>query len=158
MSFFTSPAQALSMGLALLPPPVPPSPPCPPAPDPVVPVELAVLAAGRHQPVRRTPLHHWHQEAGARWLDAGQWKRPESYVDPAAEAWFSQTVERLTAIDRAAEQLFQNGRTQEAAAIVTSGQALQNRLLTAVWASSSLRPGTLKQPGLRSKRLVCRIF
>jgi sarcosine oxidase subunit alpha len=53
---------------------------------PAVPVELAVLAAERrHQPVRRTPLHHWHQAAGARWLDAGQWKRPESYGDPAAE-------------------------------------------------------------------------
>jgi sarcosine oxidase subunit alpha len=53
---------------------------------PVVPVELAVLAAGqRHHPVRRTPLHHWHESHGARWLDAGQWKRPESYGDPVAE-------------------------------------------------------------------------
>jgi sarcosine oxidase subunit alpha len=53
---------------------------------PLVPVELAVLAAeGRHHPVRRTPLHHWHQAHGARWLDAGQWKRPESYGDPVAE-------------------------------------------------------------------------
>jgi sarcosine oxidase subunit alpha len=53
---------------------------------PAVPVELAVLAAERrHHPVRRTPLHHWHQAAGARWMDAGQWKRPESYGDPAAE-------------------------------------------------------------------------
>jgi sarcosine oxidase subunit alpha len=52
---------------------------------PVVPVELGVLAAGRHHPVRRTPLHHWHQSAGARWMDAGLWKRPENYVDPAAE-------------------------------------------------------------------------
>jgi sarcosine oxidase subunit alpha len=53
---------------------------------PTVPVELAVLAAGRrHEPVRRTPMHHWHQGAGVRWLDAGQWKRPESYGDPAAE-------------------------------------------------------------------------
>jgi sarcosine oxidase subunit alpha len=52
----------------------------------VVPVELSVLAAERrHHPVRRTPLHHWHQAAGARWLDAGQWKRPESYGDPVAE-------------------------------------------------------------------------
>jgi sarcosine oxidase subunit alpha len=49
-------------------------------------VELAVLAAERrHHPVRRTPMHHWHQGAGARWLDAGQWKRPDSYGDPAAE-------------------------------------------------------------------------
>jgi sarcosine oxidase subunit alpha len=53
---------------------------------PVVPVELGVLAAERaHQPVRRTPLHHWHEAAGARWLDAGLWKRPESYGDPVAE-------------------------------------------------------------------------
>jgi sarcosine oxidase subunit alpha len=52
---------------------------------PVVPVELAVLAAGQHHPVRRTPLHHWHEAAGAHWLDAGLWKRPESYGDPATE-------------------------------------------------------------------------
>jgi sarcosine oxidase subunit alpha len=53
---------------------------------PVVPVELGILAAERRQhPVRRTPLHHWHEAADARWLDAGQWKRPESYGDPAAE-------------------------------------------------------------------------
>jgi sarcosine oxidase subunit alpha len=30
-------------------------------------------------------LHHWHQAAGARWLDAGLWKRPEHYGDPVAE-------------------------------------------------------------------------
>src|SRR5439155_17882070 len=36
---------------------------------PAVPVELAVLAADRrHHPVRRTPMHHWHQAAGARWI------------------------------------------------------------------------------------------
>ncbi len=53
---------------------------------PAIPVELAVLAADRrHHPVRRTPMHHWHQENGATWLDAGQWKRPEHYGDPAAE-------------------------------------------------------------------------
>jgi sarcosine oxidase subunit alpha len=60
---------------------------------PAVPVELGTLAAGqRHQPVRRTPLHHWHQAAGARWMDAGQWKRPESYGDPAAEVQAVRTV------------------------------------------------------------------
>jgi sarcosine oxidase subunit alpha len=53
---------------------------------PVVPVELAVLAAERrHHPIRRTPMHHWHQAHGARWTDAGQWKRPESYGDTVAE-------------------------------------------------------------------------
>lgn len=52
---------------------------------PVHPVELSLLAAGQHRPVRRTPLHQVHQNAGARWMDAGQWKRPESYGDPRAE-------------------------------------------------------------------------
>jgi sarcosine oxidase subunit alpha len=53
---------------------------------PAVPVEMAVLAADRHfHPVRRTPLHHWHEAAGAHWMDAGQWKRPEHYGDPVAE-------------------------------------------------------------------------
>lgn len=52
---------------------------------PAAPVELAVLAAAQFHPVRRTPMHHWHESHGARWLDAGLWKRPESYGDPAAE-------------------------------------------------------------------------
>jgi hypothetical protein len=54
-----------------------------------------------------------------------------SKADPAGEAWYAETAERLTRMDRAAEQLFQSGRSQEAAAIVTSGQSLQTRLLTA---------------------------
>jgi hypothetical protein len=52
-------------------------------------------------------------------------------VDPTTEAWYPQTTERLANMDRAAEQLLQSGRSQEAAAIVTSGQSLQNRLLAA---------------------------
>jgi sarcosine oxidase subunit alpha len=53
---------------------------------PAVPVQLAMLAAERrHHPVRRTPMHRWHQAHGARWIDAGQWKRPEGYGDPADE-------------------------------------------------------------------------
>jgi sarcosine oxidase subunit alpha len=52
---------------------------------PSIPVEMCVLAAAAHHPVRRTPLHHWHATAGARWMDAGQWKRPETYGDPGAE-------------------------------------------------------------------------
>jgi sarcosine oxidase subunit alpha len=53
---------------------------------PAIPVELGVLGAeGRHHPVRRTPLHDWHEQAGASWLDAGAWKRPESYGDVAGE-------------------------------------------------------------------------
>jgi sarcosine oxidase subunit alpha len=53
---------------------------------PAVPVELSVLAAGQWHPVRRSSLHHWHEGAGARWIDAGLWKRVESYGNPMAEA------------------------------------------------------------------------
>jgi hypothetical protein len=52
-------------------------------------------------------------------------------TDPTAESWYPQTTERLANMDRAAEHLFQDGRSQEAAAIVTSGQSLQGRLLAA---------------------------
>jgi sarcosine oxidase subunit alpha len=53
---------------------------------PAEPVELGILAADRHHhPVRRTPMHHWHDAHGATWLDAGLWKRPEHYGDPLAE-------------------------------------------------------------------------
>lgn len=52
---------------------------------PVVPVELCVLAAGQQHRIRRTPMHHWHEAAGARWMDAGLWKRPESYGDAVTE-------------------------------------------------------------------------
>jgi len=52
-------------------------------------------------------------------------------VDPTTESWYPETAERLTKMDRAAEQLFENGRTQEAAAIVTSAQSLESRLLAA---------------------------
>ncbi len=53
---------------------------------PAVPVDLCLLAADRrYHPVRRTPLHHWHESAGAKWMDAGQWERPESYGDAVAE-------------------------------------------------------------------------
>lgn len=52
-------------------------------------------------------------------------------VDPTTENWYPQATDRLTKMDRAAEQLFQKGQTQEAAAIITSAQSLQNRLLAA---------------------------
>jgi sarcosine oxidase subunit alpha len=48
---------------------------------PVVPVEMGIVAASALHPVRRTPLHHWHEARGVRWLDAGLWKRPEHYGD-----------------------------------------------------------------------------
>jgi sarcosine oxidase, subunit alpha len=52
---------------------------------PFIPVKLGVLAGRKMEPVRYTPMHYQHTERGARWLDAGQWKRPEHYGDPTAE-------------------------------------------------------------------------
>jgi hypothetical protein len=52
-------------------------------------------------------------------------------ADPTTEVWYAQSTEKLTNMDRAAEQYFQAGRSQEAAAIVTSAQSLQSRLLAA---------------------------
>lgn len=52
-------------------------------------------------------------------------------VDPTTEAWYGEGTTRLANLDRAAEQNFQAGRSQEAAAIVSSAQSLQARLLAA---------------------------
>jgi sarcosine oxidase subunit alpha len=35
--------------------------------------------------VRRTPMHAWHEKAGAKMGDAGNWKRPQVYSSVAAE-------------------------------------------------------------------------
>ena len=47
------------------------------------------LLAGRAphlSPIRRTPFHQCHLDLGVKFLDAGQWKRPDSYTDPLIEA------------------------------------------------------------------------
>ncbi|MGH3239342.1 MAG: ferredoxin, partial [Spirillospora sp.] len=53
---------------------------------PVEPIPFAVLA-GRDRgdllaPVRRTPMHGWHEEHGAVFEDVGDWKRPRHYPRP----------------------------------------------------------------------------
>jgi Flp pilus assembly protein TadD len=56
---------------------------------------------------------------------------PAPKADPTTEAWYPQTTERLANMDRAADQLFQAGRNDEAAAIVQSALPMQTRLLAA---------------------------
>ncbi|MDI5979723.1 2Fe-2S iron-sulfur cluster-binding protein [Amycolatopsis magusensis] len=56
---------------------------------PYTPVAFAALA-GRARgelfdPVRTTPLHDWHAEAGAVFEDVGQWKRPRYYPRPGED-------------------------------------------------------------------------
>ncbi len=51
--------------------------------SPYTPVTFGALA-GRDvgalsDVVRRTPMHHWHERAGARFEDVGQWRRPWYY-------------------------------------------------------------------------------
>jgi sarcosine oxidase subunit alpha len=48
-------------------------------------ISLGVLAGRRLEPVQRTPMHRRHEQAGAVWMDAGTWRRPRAYGDPADE-------------------------------------------------------------------------
>ena len=48
-------------------------------------VPLGHLAGLRHHPMRRTPLHNWHEQAGAVFVHAGDWYRPEYYPRPGAD-------------------------------------------------------------------------
>ena len=43
------------------------------------PVTLAHLAGRRFHPLRRTPMHDWHEKAGASFVHVGAWLRPEHY-------------------------------------------------------------------------------
>ncbi|MGA1592227.1 MAG: 2Fe-2S iron-sulfur cluster-binding protein [Candidatus Nanopelagicales bacterium] len=63
---------------------------------PYIPVPFAALA-GRDRgelsdPIRTTPIHQWHQEAGAPFEDVGQWKRP--WYFPLADEDMDQAVAR----------------------------------------------------------------
>ncbi len=51
---------------------------------PYLPVPMGAIAGeargGLFQPLRRTPLHDWHEENGADWEPVGQWRRPYCYL------------------------------------------------------------------------------
>jgi sarcosine oxidase, subunit alpha len=49
------------------------------------PVELGLLAGRHYEPLKRSPIHYRHEEAGATMMWTGAWKRPYSYGHPAAE-------------------------------------------------------------------------
>jgi sarcosine oxidase subunit alpha len=52
---------------------------------PWAPVSLGLLAGRGHEPAKRTSLHHRHEELGATMMWTGDWRRPHSYGNPAAE-------------------------------------------------------------------------
>lgn len=52
-----------------------------------------------------------------------------SSADPTQEAWYAETVNRLAGMNRDAEQLYRNGKADDAADRVTEGEGLATRLL-----------------------------
>ena len=51
---------------------------------PYTPISMGAIAGEARgdifQPVRRTPMHEWHEDNGAIWEPVGQWRRPYAYV------------------------------------------------------------------------------
>jgi sarcosine oxidase subunit alpha len=64
---------------------------------PWAPVELGLLAGRHYEPMKRSPLHFRHEEAGAQMMWTGAWRRPFAYGDVAAEV--RAVHESLGAID-----------------------------------------------------------
>ncbi|WP_306007096.1 sarcosine oxidase subunit alpha family protein [Aquicoccus porphyridii] len=53
---------------------------------PYTPISMGAIAGEARgeifQPLRRTPMHDWHEEQGAHWEPVGQWRRPYCYPKP----------------------------------------------------------------------------
>lgn len=56
---------------------------------------------------------------------------PKPLPDPAAEAWYAPLTAQLAALNREGEQLLRSGQSDQAAAVITKGQAVVGRLLAA---------------------------
>jgi sarcosine oxidase subunit alpha len=54
---------------------------------PYTPISMGAIAGEARgaifQPLRRTPMHDWHEANGADWEPVGQWRRPFTYLRPA---------------------------------------------------------------------------
>ncbi len=64
---------------------------------PYTPVSIGALAGlerGRHlRPVRRTPMHDWHEANGALMAETGIWMRPKAYLKPGEDVLAAQIRE-----------------------------------------------------------------
>ena len=56
---------------------------------------------------------------------------PKAPPDPTAEAWYAPVTVQLAAMNRQAEALLRQGKSDPAAALITQGQPLSLRLLAA---------------------------
>ena len=56
---------------------------------PYTPISMGAIAgearAKVFQPIRRTPMHDWHDQNGADWEPVGHWRRPYAFVRPGEE-------------------------------------------------------------------------
>ena len=56
---------------------------------PYTPISMGAIAGEARgdifQPLRRTPMHDWHEENGAKWEPVGAWRRPYCYRKTAGE-------------------------------------------------------------------------
>ena len=63
---------------------------------PYTPISMGAIAGDARgalfQPIRRTPMHDWHEEQGAIWEPVGQWRRP--YTFPRDKETKAQSVAR----------------------------------------------------------------
>lgn len=66
-------------------------------PEQPIPLGLFAGRALHFSLVRRTPMHGWHERAGARMMDAGNWKRPQLYS--TVEQEYAAVRERAGIID-----------------------------------------------------------
>ena len=77
---------------------------------PYTPISMGAIAGeargATFQPVRRTPLHDWHEANGAYWEPVGHWRRPYTYrrtpgepIETAVNREITQTRDRLGLLD-----------------------------------------------------------
>ena len=55
---------------------------------------------------------------------------PAPKLDPTAEAWYAQTVEQLTSLNREAESSYENHKQDQAAALIEKGEPMATRLIS----------------------------
>ncbi len=77
---------------------------------PYTPISMAAIAGEARgpifQPLRRTPMHDWHEENGAYWEPVGQWRRPYCFrktpgedIETAVKREINQTRSSLGLLD-----------------------------------------------------------
>jgi hypothetical protein len=63
-------------------------------------------------------------------VSCGRPGAPAGGPDPTSESGYTQAAEQLAAIDRQAETALQNGKPDDAAALIEKGQPLQKKLVS----------------------------